>query len=404
MSDNEEDVQLEALQRQLDDAFLTTRPRAGFEDDLWSRMQARRPLGVRARDFVAGLLATLRRVPGAPAAAVAVVLVLAIGVGIVSLRTPGGGGGAAGSSATSRDSQTAPLAGGPAASGAFGRLPAPALQPVPVGAAGGPKAASPAQGPTVVLYLGPANLVWAGPLTLIPNRAPVFRYQEPAPIDADRFAMALGASPTTRTADALGNYSGNGFVLGVTGSGTQPPAEPSFYLTPDRSQLPAQRPTPTATANAYLTAHKLMPAWPYVIAVEDYGTTVRVDYLRQFAVPGFGFAYAVDASGARHGLAVDIVDGQPAQVAGPLPLSLEAADYPLIPGDQALRAAVVSNPAAAASLAVTPTVRLTRLELVYALVVAGDQGFYEPAFLFSGTFTNNGVIYEKRVLVPAVAA
>jgi hypothetical protein len=41
---------------------------------------------------------------------------------------------------------------------------------------------------------------------------------------------------------------------------------------------------------------------------------------------------------------------------------------------------------------------------VYALAVAGDHSFYEPAFLFSGTFTNNGVTYEKRVLVPAVAA
>ena len=56
MSDNE-DRELQALQRQLDDAFETTRPRAGFEDDLWSRMQARRPLGAMVRDFFAGLTA-----------------------------------------------------------------------------------------------------------------------------------------------------------------------------------------------------------------------------------------------------------------------------------------------------------------------------------------------------------
>jgi hypothetical protein len=45
---------------------------------------------------------------------------------------------------------------------------------------------------------------------------------------------------------------------------------------------------------------------------------------------------------------------------------------------------------------------LTSVELVYALATAGDQSFYEPVFLFSGTFTQNGVTYVKRVIVPAV--
>ena len=44
-----EDLELEALQRQLDDAFDTTRPRVGFEDELWTRMQASRPAGSRLR-------------------------------------------------------------------------------------------------------------------------------------------------------------------------------------------------------------------------------------------------------------------------------------------------------------------------------------------------------------------
>jgi hypothetical protein len=39
---------------------------------------------------------------------------------------------------------------------------------------------------------------------------------------------------------------------------------------------------------------------------------------------------------------------------------------------------------------------------VYALAWAGDHSFYEPAYLFSGTFTYNGTTYVKRVLVPAV--
>ena len=68
MSDNE-DLDLQALQRQLDDAFETTRPRGGFEDELWSRMQAGRPLSRRVAEFFGGLVGTMREVPAVPAAA-----------------------------------------------------------------------------------------------------------------------------------------------------------------------------------------------------------------------------------------------------------------------------------------------------------------------------------------------
>jgi len=399
MSDKE-DLELQALQRQLDDAFQTTRPRAGFEDDLWSKMQARRPVWERARDVLAGLLGAVRRVPAAPAATVAIVLVLAIGIGIVSLKGPGGGG--AGTTA-SRDNGTAPFAGGATASGAFGRLPTPAVQPVS-GAETAPKTTGPG-GPlagqsSVALYFGPANLVWAGQFNIQVTSAPVYRYAEPTTATADQFAASLGASPQPGT----GSYSGPGFVLAVNGTVPSPLREPSFSLTPDRSSLPAPGPTAIATANAFLTAHNLLPAWPFVVAMVPAADVVRVLYLRQFAVQGVRQAYLVDGVGERHGLEVDLRGGEPLQAVGPLPLSLDTADYPIISSDQAVRAAVTSKSAAAASLAVTPTVRLTTVELVYALAVAGDHSFYEPAFLFSGTFTNNGVTYEKRVLVPAVAA
>src|SRR5260370_34579053 len=108
MSDDE-DPELQAVQRQLDDAFHTTRPRAGFEDDLWSRMQARRPVWAQARDFFGGLLAAVRRVPAAPAAALAVVLGLAIGIGILSLGGFHGGGAGGATSATNRESPGAAL-------------------------------------------------------------------------------------------------------------------------------------------------------------------------------------------------------------------------------------------------------------------------------------------------------
>jgi hypothetical protein len=408
MSDKE-DLELQALQRQLDDAFQTTRPRTGFEDDLWSRMQARRPPWTQLRDFFAGLLGSVRRVPAAPVAAVAVVLVLAIGIGLLSFGGFHGGGTGGATSATSRDSQSAPFAGGAGAPGAFGRLPAPALQPVS-GAVTAPKTAGPS-GPLagqsmVALYFGPANLVWAGQFNIQATSAPVYRYAEPTTANADQFASSLGATRQTGLAGqaSLGSYAGSGFVLGVSGTTPSPLREPFFFLTPDRSQLPPAGPAPIETANAFLTSHNLLPVWPYVIATVQSADTVRVLYLRQFAVQGAGQVYMVDGVGEQHGLEVDLGGGQPLQAGGPLPVNLDTADYPIISADQAVRAAVASKSAAAASLAVPPTVRLTTVELVYALAVAGDHSFYEPVFLFSGTFTNNGVAYEKRVLVPAVAA
>ena len=47
--------------------------------------------------------------------------------------------------------------------------------------------------------------------------------------------------------------------------------------------------------------------------------------------------------------------------------------------------------------------KLTHAELVYAVVPAGDEfGFYEPAYLFSGTFQMKGRTYVKQVLAPAL--
>src|ERR1700682_1901845 len=121
MSEDEE-LDLLALQRQLDDAFQTSRPRPGFEDKLWIQMQARRPVWQRFRDAAAGFIGTLREAPAIPAGAVAIFLIVVVGAGIFTLSGlhPGG----APSTATSRDTQ----GGGanlPAVAPAFGRLPAP---------------------------------------------------------------------------------------------------------------------------------------------------------------------------------------------------------------------------------------------------------------------------------------
>jgi hypothetical protein len=397
MSDNE-DLELQALQRQLDDAFETTRPRVGFEDELWSRVQAHRPVGSRIRDFLTGLVASVREAPRVPATAVAVVLVLAIGVGFLSFSGFhfGGGGTTSGASTALRD-QSGGGRYNASAPGAFGRLPAPALQPVPVEDTGGPKSAAQQSGPN--LYLGPARLVWAGQLSVQTGSAPVFRYEEPTTLDADRFATALGAPGSNHRSGVLGEYSGDGFVLTVVGSTRQPLGEPTFQITPDPSRLPPPGPNSSDTASAYLSAHSLVPAWPYAVAVDQVGDSTRVSYLRQFAVPGYGFAYLVNQWGVRYGLEVDLKGGQPLQAAGPLPVNLATANYSIISADQAVRNALASSPSAPAS---APTIRLTSAELVYALAYAGDHSFYEPAFLFSGTFTLNGATFTKRVLVPAV--
>jgi hypothetical protein len=402
MSDNE-DLELQALQRQLDDAFETTRPRGGFEDELWSRMQARRPLSRRVAEFFGGLVGTMREVPAVPAAAVAVVLISAIGIGLIALSGIhlGGGGG-------STTAGSAPLRSEAGSSRynatSFGRLPSPSLQQPPTAAtAPQPTKGATDQSAQPVLYLGPATLVWAGPQpSVLITSAPVYRFREPTEADAGQFATALGASNSNHRAGTLGQFSGPGFVLGVVGSSRQPLSEPRFYITPDQSRLPPPGLTPTDTAAAFLSAHSLVPAWSYVVVTDQVADTTRVVYLRQFEVPTYGSAYVINTYGVRYGLEVDVRRGQPLQAFGPLPLPLDVANYPVISSDQAINLAFVAKPSAPSSIQPEPTVQLTTFELVYALVNAGDHSFYEPAYLLSGTFTSNGTTYLKRVLVPAV--
>src|SRR6266849_649630 len=102
----DEDLELQALQRRLDDAFQTTRPRAAFEDELWSRIQTRRPIWSRVGDFFAGLFASVREAPRVPAAAVAAFLVVVLGIGLIA-RSGAHFGGAGGAGTSSQFSETA---------------------------------------------------------------------------------------------------------------------------------------------------------------------------------------------------------------------------------------------------------------------------------------------------------
>ena len=388
MSD-EEELNLQALQRQLDDAFQTARPRPAFEDELWLRMQARRPVWQRLRDGIAGLLEGMREAPGVPATAVAILLVVVVGAGILKWGGLGPGGGTASLAPAGQDSGVKN-----GAPNEFGPLPMPVL-------AGGTATVPTDHAVTSpAYYYGSATLVWAGQFEVTATNLPVFRYREPTEADAEQFAAALGAAPAAQqTPGSLGTYSGDDFVLEVTRSVAQPAKEPSFNLTELNAKTAGSDPVRVATS--YLAARSLIPAWSYQTEVAKAGDITRVRFVRLFDT-NQGQVALVDGQGNRYGIEVDIKSGQPRVVeTGPLPLSIDSATYPVITSDQAVRAALATS-APQVGGPQNPVVRLTKAELVYVLVWAGDHSFYEPAYLFSGTFSDQGVTKIKRVLVPAV--
>jgi hypothetical protein len=148
-----DDPGLDELQRQLDAAFASTRPRRGFEDELWRRLDARRPWWRRVR-----LPAAPRALP-ALGGLVGVVLVGFLVVTLVSsgaLRGHGSGATSSAAQPAGRATEALP----------FGPLPRPlaiSASMAPSGAAG-----QAAQVPTRV----PDS---AG-LPSVPPRLPVYRY------------------------------------------------------------------------------------------------------------------------------------------------------------------------------------------------------------------------------------
>ncbi|HZQ49345.1 MAG TPA: hypothetical protein VFB69_03465 [Candidatus Dormibacteraeota bacterium] len=383
MSKDPEDLELEALQRRLDDAFATTRPRRGFEDELWLRMQRRRPFGARVRDFFGGMVDGIREAPAVPAGVAALVLIVAVGVGVV-------GPYLAARPHSIYSSTAAPNAGGADRSSAWsgGKVPTPALHPGLVDS-GAPVPATVQLAPGLAarsdVYFGPANLTWAGNFAASTVDAPVLIYAEPkssSEAGPGQFGPEEGVTVTTR------------------GSVAQLPREPVFTLT-ELSPGVAAGADPVEAATNLLQAHNALPAWQYSVAVVRSGDVTRVIFQRAFPAQGGQNAYLVDWNGERYGTEVDIVNGR-RTAEGPVPLPLESVQLPLISNDQAAQMAVTQPPASTQALTPIPSVSLDRVELVYVLAVSGGNGFYEPAYLFSGTFTYNGQTYTKRVLVPLV--
>jgi len=401
MSENEEELELQALQRELDDAFATTRPRAGYEDELWMRMQAQRPAPNKIREAFAGFWQNIRVVPAVPAAAIAGVLVVVIGAGFLVYGGFGPRGAATSSAPASGRYQDQ---GGQLWSGAtFGRLPTPVFNPVVRNSGGAPQNLSDGYaGPKA--YFGPATLTWAGELKVTISNAPVFRYREPSAAKADEFAAALGASLDDRPTGYLGAYSARYYTLQVRGTVQSPPQSPTYSIIANRLMPPVTATGASASdiASYFLAEHNLVPQWPNTVVVQKSGETTQVIFVRQFDASGYGPARLIDSQGEPYGLEVDLNGNSVLKVVGLLPVNLDSATYPVISGDQAIRAALTPSSNQSASSTSGPAVQLTSAELVYVLAPARDYGYYEPAYLFSGTFQMNGTTYVMRVLVPAI--
>ncbi|HEV2477763.1 MAG TPA: hypothetical protein VGX22_14585 [Candidatus Dormibacteraeota bacterium] len=394
MSQDGEELDLQALERQLDDAFQTTRPRPDFEDELWLRVQSSRPAQSRFRDAMAAFWNGVREVPAVPATATALVLIVAVGAGIVALNGLGHGGGGASSSAVER--AAAPAAGQYLA-GNFGKLPSPVFSNAPKATAPAANAAAP-QGTD---YAGPVQLTWTGTLDVHLTTAPVFRYREPSSTDADQFASALGAAPRGRPSGFLGMYAAADYTLKIRGTVTSPPSSPAYFIFSGLNLPPIDAAGgPQNLADVFLAQHSLQPQWQYTVGVDSSGDPVKVVYQRQFDVPGYGPAYSIDFNANRYGLEVDLSGNRPVLASGVLPVSLDIANYNVISSADAIRSATGFG--ASSSDAAAPVAKLDHAELVYVLVPAGDHSFYEPAFLFTGAVQVGGQSYTKHVLVSAV--
>ena len=395
MSQHDEDLELQALERQLDDAFETTRPRPAFEDELWLKVQESRPAPRRLRDAWGGFWNALREVPAVPAAATALVLVVAIGAGLIALN---GRGGAPGASSTAETRLSAPAA-GQYLSGNFGRVPSPRF-------ASGVKTATPgpgAAGPSAADLSAPVQYTWAGTFDVKTTTAPVFRYHEPSATDADQFASALGAVLRSRPSGFLGMYGASDYTLKVRGTVASPPSSPAYFIFSGLNLPPIDAAGgPQAIADVFLAQHSLQPQWEYTVSVDTGSDPQKVVYERQFDVPGYGPAYLVDYNAGHYGLEVDISDNRPVIATGLLPVSMDVANYNLIASSDAIRA--VTGSASPPPSPNGQVVQLTQAELVYVLVAAGDHSFYEPAYLFTGTQQVGGQSYTRHVLISAIQA
>lgn len=245
---SEQDDDLDRLERQLDAAFAATRPRRGFEDELWARLRPRRRRFPRIEAW--------RPLAGA-AAGVAVVLVagIALATFVTSHRLQGGGGAASTASRPEGTAQgtagaldgraAAPLA--PSAALPYGPLPAPPgagvaqvlvdgrMSPLPAGVstriAGG---ALPQPGANISVFRydavsGPPSGAVLEPSTLPPGLASA-PYPSRQPTEAVGEAIARGAT-SSATAPGHVTLTQARLVYVAVVSGSQGYLEPAYLFT-----------------------------------------------------------------------------------------------------------------------------------------------------------------------------
>lgn len=395
MSDLNE-AELAELERRLDAAFASARPRRGFEDELWVRLARRAPWWALWRHPGRGPLPAL--------GAVAAVLLIGLATFLVP-RAQLGQGGAGSSSYSSRTSapaaapeqnggglsgpqKAAPVAGG------FGALPAPALARAAGQAAGEVSADAGTSALPVTVTAS---------LPSVPARLPVYRYSQPTSGDRVGFAASLRARP----AGTPNQYLGSDFSLSLDGAmkGRQ---EPTFQLSGVAGGAPPAGAPPAPSeaeriADDYLDSHKLRPSWPTKVSVETGASSAVVRYQRQFTMAGLGSVGQIDDGGSPAGLEVSLdASRSVTAVSGPLPLTLESSSYPSRPPAQARDAAARGTAAgmAGATGAGAAKLELNQVRLVYIAVADDAYGYFEPAYLFTGTAASG----ERRVLVPALDA
>lgn len=291
----------------------------------------------------------------------------------------------------------------PAATLAFGKLPTPGLHPSVQGG-GGPGATS-----SVIPYFGPATMTWSGQLPKQPSSAPVYRFTLPTPADADAFASRLAATRVSAYATERNYTLPGGYQMSI--AFTDPVAgEPTFVIyrsTGPSAQQPLGDAGARAAADAELARLRLTPPWQFGVTVSSMPMGSAPEYIIQYQrliqVSSGVMVGEVDGNGDPSGIQMFVdSNGKAARIAGVLRLAEQPATYPLRAASSVVSDALKAAPITPAS-GPTPEVSLTKATLVYTAVSSGNIGYLEPAYLFTGTFTQNGITLEKRVLVPALA-
>lgn len=367
------------LEQRLDAAFASLRPRAGFQEELWLRLQPRRSRALRLLPLPAPARRPALAWTGLGAlAAVLVGLLATSSVLLGGLR--GGGAGPTlqartpGAAAPAHQSAASALGRADQEVAAFGRLPTPILVAGP-----------PLERAGIVPYFGPARLTVSAVVPRLPATLTVWRFAAPGGVPGGKpAALTQGASQ--------GSY-----------------REPLIRVSPpavDSAATAVSGTTPQSVADEFLRSQGLYPTWPFLTRVLQTEGGTSVVYVRLFEVVGLGPAEQVDQQGEGVGAEVLLGPGLVVlRAAAPLPaVTLVASAYPARDAAQAARDALTA-PATGGGLSPLPVVDLSRARLVYQAVDGGDGvGYFEPALLFTGTFRVGSTTFEKRVLVPALEA